>query len=58
MPPEAVAEAYASYEAGESATAPLTAAALSSQTIHESMKILLLVRVGKGGKGKRRVRVF
>jgi 2-oxoglutarate dehydrogenase E1 component len=43
-PPEAIAEAYHAYEAGESAVAPLTAAALSAQTIHESMKLLLLVR--------------
>ena len=43
-PPEAIAEAYHAYESGESAVAPLTAAALSAQTIHESMKLLLLVR--------------
>ncbi len=41
--PEAVAEAYHAFERGENA-APLTAAALSNQTIQESMRLLLLVR--------------
>lgn len=41
--PEAVAEAYHAYEAGE-VTSPISAAALSSQTIQESMRLLLMVR--------------
>ncbi|GAB4819819.1 hypothetical protein N2152v2_006865, partial [Parachlorella kessleri] len=42
--PEAVAEAYHAFEMGESTTQPLTAAAISNQTIHESMRLLLMVR--------------
>jgi hypothetical protein len=41
--PEAVAEAYHAFEQG-SGVAPLTAAAISNQTIQESMRLLLLVR--------------
>ena len=43
MNPEAVAEAYHAFEQG-SGVAPLTAAAISNQTIQESMRLLLLVR--------------
>jgi hypothetical protein len=42
--PEAVAEAYHAYQQGTSAVAPLQAAAVSNQTIQESMRLLLLVR--------------
>lgn len=41
--PEAVAEAYHAYEQG-SKVAPLSAAAVSNQTIQESQRLLLLVR--------------
>ena len=41
--PEAGAEAYHAVEQG-SGVAPLTAAAISNQTIQESMRLLLLVR--------------
>ncbi len=41
--PEAVAEAYHAYEQG-SQVAPLSAAAVSNQTIQESQRLLLLVR--------------
>ena len=41
--PEAVAEAYDSWEKGE-VTSPLAQAAVSNQTIQESQKLLLLVR--------------
>ena len=44
VPAEAVAEAYHAFEQGETSLSPLSAASLSSQTIHESMKLLLLVR--------------
>jgi len=40
---EAVAEAYDAFERGE-VTSPLTAAAISNQTIQESMRLLLMVR--------------
>ncbi|KAL4441839.1 hypothetical protein ABPG77_003755 [Micractinium sp. CCAP 211/92] len=40
---EAVAEAYDAFERGEVAS-PLTAAAISNQTIQESMRLLLMVR--------------
>ena len=43
MAPEAVAEAYHAYEQG-SQVAPLSAAAVSNQTIQESQRLLLLVR--------------
>ena len=43
MSPEAVSEAYHAYEQG-STISPLSAAAVSNQTIQESMRILLLVR--------------
>ena len=43
MAPEAVAEAYHAYEQG-SKVAPLSAAAVSNQTIQESQRLLLLVR--------------
>jgi hypothetical protein len=41
--PEAVAEAYDAFERGE-VTSPLSAAAVSNQTIQESMRLLLMVR--------------
>lgn len=41
--PEAVAEAYHAFERGE-ISSPLTTAAVSNQTIQESMRLLLLVR--------------
>jgi hypothetical protein len=43
VPAEAVAEAYDAFERGEVAS-PLTAAAISNQTIQESMRLLLMVR--------------
>lgn len=43
VPAEAVAEAYDAWEKGEVAS-PLTAAAISNQTIQESMRLLLMVR--------------
>lgn len=43
MDPEKVAEAYHAFEQGGS-MAPLTAAAISNQTIQESMRLLLLLR--------------
>lgn len=46
--PEAVAEAYHAFEQG-SGVAPLTAAAISNQTIQESMRLLLLVRAYQVG---------
>ena len=48
MAPEAVAEAYHAFEQG-SQVAPLTAAAVSNQTIQESMRLLLLVRAYQVG---------
>lgn len=41
--PEAVAEAFHAFEQG-SKVAPLSAAAVSNQSIQESMRLLLLVR--------------
>ncbi|PRW57990.1 2-oxoglutarate mitochondrial-like isoform B [Chlorella sorokiniana] len=43
VPAEAVAEAYDAWEKGE-VSSPLTAAAISNQTIQESMRLLLMVR--------------
>lgn len=43
VPAEAVAEAYDAFERGE-VTSPLSAAAVSNQTIQESMRLLLMVR--------------
>ncbi|KAI3434698.1 hypothetical protein D9Q98_002760 [Chlorella vulgaris] len=43
VPAVAVAEAYDAFERGE-VTSPLTAAAISNQTIQESMRLLLMVR--------------
>ena len=43
MAPEAVAEAYHAYEQG-SQVSPLSAAAVSNQSIQESQRLLLLVR--------------
>lgn len=43
MDPEKVAEAYHAFEQGGT-MAPLTAAAISNQTIQESMRLLLLLR--------------
>lgn len=42
--PEAVAEAFHAFEQGGSKVAPLSAAAVSNQSIQESMRLLLLVR--------------
>ena len=42
--PEAVAEAFHNFEQGGSKVAPLSAAAVSNQSIQESMRLLLLVR--------------
>lgn len=44
MPGEAIAEAYDAFEKGQSIHSPLTAAAVSNQTIQESMKLVMLVR--------------
>ena len=45
VPGEAIAEAYHNFEQGGSAgMSPMTAAAISNQTIQESMRLLLLVR--------------
>lgn len=41
--PEQVAEAYDAFEKGQ-VSSPLSAAAVSNQTIQESMRLLLLVR--------------
>lgn len=46
--PEAVAEAYDAWERGEIAS-PLSAAAVSNQTIQESQRLLLLVRAYQVG---------
>lgn len=43
VPGEAIAEAYDKFEKGQ-VMQPLAAAAVSNQTIQESMKLLLLVR--------------
>lgn len=43
MAPEAVAEAYHAYEQG-SQVSPLSAAAVSNQSIQESQRLLLMVR--------------
>ena len=48
MDPEKVAEAYHAFEQGGS-MAPLTAAAISNQTIQESMRLLLLLRAYQVG---------
>ena len=44
MPGEAIAEAYHNFESGATQMLPMTAAAISNQTIQESMRLLLLVR--------------
>ena len=45
VPGEAIAEAYHNFEQGGSVgMSPMTAAAISNQTIQESMRLLLLVR--------------
>ncbi len=44
VPGEAIAEAYHNFEQGATSMAPMTAAAISNQTIQESMRLLLLVR--------------
>lgn len=46
--PEKVAEAYHAFEQGGT-MAPLTAAAVSNQTIQESMRLLLLLRAYQVG---------
>lgn len=43
MPGEAIAEAYDAFEKGE-VVSPLATAAVSNQTIQESMRLVLLVR--------------
>jgi hypothetical protein len=43
VPGEAIAEAYDAFEKGQ-VVSPLAAAAVSNQTIQESMKLVLLVR--------------
>ena len=43
MPGEAIAEAFDAFERGE-VVAPLSAAAVSNQSIQESMRLMLLVR--------------
>ena len=44
VPGEAIAEAYHNFEQGATSMPPMTAAAISNQTIQESMRLLLLVR--------------
>ena len=44
MAPEAVAEAFHAFETGQSTVQPLQAAAVSNQSIQESMRLLLMVR--------------
>jgi hypothetical protein len=44
VPGEAIAEAYDAFEKGQSIHSPLAAAAVSNQTIQESMKLVMLVR--------------
>ncbi len=48
--PEKVAEAYHAFELGQTSS-PLTQAAISTQTIQESMKLMLLVRSYQVGTG-------
>ncbi len=43
MPGEAIAEAYDAFAKGKIAS-PMTHAAISSQTIQESMRLILMVR--------------
>jgi 2-oxoglutarate dehydrogenase E1 component len=43
VPGEAIAEAYDAFEKGQ-VVSPLAAAAVSNQTIQESMRLVLLVR--------------
>jgi 2-oxoglutarate dehydrogenase E1 component len=43
VPGEAIAEAYDAFEKGQ-VVSPLAAAAVSNQTIQESMKLVMLVR--------------
>ncbi len=43
VPGEAIAEAYDAFEKGK-VVSPLAAAAVSNQSIHESMRLMLLVR--------------
>eukprot|EP00882_Tetradesmus_deserticola_P012863 GHRQ01013632.1.p1 GENE.GHRQ01013632.1~~GHRQ01013632.1.p1 ORF type:complete len:141 (+),score=38.98 GHRQ01013632.1:219-641(+) len=44
VPGEAIAEAYDAFEKGQVVNSPLAAAAVSNQTIQESMKLVMLVR--------------
>ena len=44
VPGEAIAEAFHNFEQGSTNMSPMTAAAISNQTIQESMRLLLLVR--------------
>ena len=44
VPGDAIAEAYDRFERGESAVSPLAAAAISNQTIQESMRLVMMVR--------------
>lgn len=48
VPGEAIAEAYDAFEKGQ-VLSPLAAAAVSNQTIQESMKLVLLVRAFQVG---------
>ena len=50
VPGEAIAEAYDAFEKG-TVVSPLAAAAVSNQTIQESMKLVLLVRSYQVGTG-------
>lgn len=44
VPGEAIAEAFDAFEKGESRVSPLAAAAISNQTIQESMRLVMMVR--------------
>lgn len=55
--PEAVAEAYHNYEQGGN-VAPLKAAAVSNQSIQESMRLLLLVRAYQVRRSLRDVHIL
>ncbi len=55
VPGEAIAEAYDAFEKGKTGS-PMVAATLSTQTIQESMKLLMMVRSHqvsrwRGGEG-------
>lgn len=50
VPGEAIAEAFHNFEQGSTGMSPMTAAAISNQTIQESMRLLLLVRAYQVGQ--------